>query len=128
MNEIQGPQFKRRSIGGRDQGETLTVTIAVPGKFRFPQWLYKLIADDHDRTLREVFDHPRHIGNIAYSEPYGASDESMTALVLFCKKHKLRFSIIGKSHNYPSETFRIVIWRPADVAELKNLCHWAVWK
>ena len=124
MNEIEGPQFKRRSIGAKGAGETLTVTIAAPGKFRFPTWLDKLITDDDDRTLKEVLDHPRHVGNIAYSEPYGANDESVAALVAFCKKHGLRFSVIGKSHNYPSETFRIVVWRPQDAEELKNVCCW----
>lgn len=62
MNEIEGPQFKRRSIGAKGAGETLTVTIAAPGKFRFPTWLDKLITDDDDRTLKEVLDHPRHVG------------------------------------------------------------------
>jgi len=126
MKEVKGPRFQRKTTGAKGVSETLTVTIAAPGKYRFPEWLNRLIDVKDERALREVLDHPRHVGNIAFSEPYGASDKSIGGLILFCQKHTLRFSVIGKSNNYPSETFRIVIWRPQDAEELANLCHWIV--
>lgn len=125
--EIEGPQFDRAGVGPRPTVERLTVSIVKAGNWLFPKWLEKLLDQQEWSRLAEVLDHRRHVGNIAYAEPYGASDTALLSLGEFCRKHGLRFSIIGKSNHYPSQTFRLVIWRPQDEEELKKLVHWGVW-
>jgi len=110
--------FKRQIIGCRKGvAETLTLHIAKAGQIFFPKWLDKLIDNDVDMRRLRLFDHCRHIGCIAYCEPYAASGEEIAVLVRFCEMHNLRFAFIGIAQHYPSETLRIVIWRPQDDAE-----------
>ncbi|GEM_PF-6430749 len=93
--------------------------VQVPdGELSLPNWLEKLLTTSDRWELHEAFDHCRHIGNIAFAEPYGMSDVTLQSLFLFCNRHGLRFSIIGKSHHYPGLTLRVVIWRPQDIEEL----------
>jgi hypothetical protein len=124
--EIKGPEFTRETTGAKGHGSPLKVTIATHGEFELPAWLLDLLSEDDFKDLKEVLDHRRHVGSIAYTEPYGVSDKSLRALLSFCDKFALRFSIIGKSNNYPSETMRFVIWRPQDEEQLNNLCHWMI--
>src|SRR5579864_2882913 len=107
--EINGPEFTRETTGVKGDGSPLRLTIAAHGEFGLPTWLQALLTENEAQELEEVLKHQRHVGNIAYTEPYGVSDNSLHALLSFCAKFSLRFSIIGKSNHYPSETMRIVI-------------------
>ena len=110
--------FKRQIAGSRKGvAETLTLHIAKAGQMAFPKWLDKLIANDVDTRRLQLFDHRRHIGCIAYCEPYSASGEEIAVLVRFCEMHNLHFAFIGITQHYPSLTLRIVIWRPQDDAK-----------
>ena len=91
--------------------EQLPVLVAKGGEIGFPKWLKKLLSEEDEIDL--WLDHPRHVGSVAYFEPYFLNDTDVEKLVLFCKKHKLHFNVVGRSHHYPSATFRVVIRREA---------------
>jgi hypothetical protein len=88
----------------------------------FPSWLEKSLAKEDGWQRRYVFDHLRHVGPIAFSEPYGAGNEDFAFLVKFCEKHGLRFSASGHSAHFPGQTFRLVIWRPQDDDKALGIC------
>jgi hypothetical protein len=112
------------SDGSLNPQARLDIQIPERGEDLFPDWLRKLIDDDPPPRFGNIVEHPRHIGNIGFSEPYGCTAEEMMWLGQFCIRHGLRFSLIGHSHHYPGSTFRLAIWRPQDHEQLKEICHW----
>jgi hypothetical protein len=89
----------------------------------FPKWLVKLLDKTYDEPKfphRNLFDHTRHIGNVAYAHPYGADDCDFETLIAYCKQHGLRFSVRGQS-DYHSNAFTVVIWRHKDGSEYGQL-------
>jgi hypothetical protein len=94
------------------------------GEYSFPTWLEEILQRDWRGLRNEIFDHRRHIGNIAVCYPYGVSDGYLRSLIAFCDEHDFRFSIMGDGSDYHEKTMRVVLWRPQDEAELSTVYHW----
>ncbi len=88
-------------------------------QYGFPEWLDPI----YEAVGHRLFDHARHVGNIAICHPYGIDDLSLRRFVHYCDKNNLRFSIAGHS-DYHQRAFCLVIWRPKDYRELQQVARW----